>query len=291
MTAISDDAVQGQTDELIVKLAQPSFSELFFKLWPYVLVAVYFLIAILVWLGWAGRNWAAEVGPAYAPMSFEHWLGTNALGQDQAARLSQAIAQLWSTVAPAACLSVLVGTLVGVMMALQQGRWLGQFCRYLADLCDSLPSYLLLVCLAIALKSVRGNSLVMTVLFWPAIARAIDVQLRRFWRRAYMDAARVSGVGVMRLLAVHAWPLVRPVIFALAITALANCMKAQLVLGFIGLDGGVAPSLGLLLQSGIQAALAYQYQTLVWPFAVSFLFLLACDTLAVRQFHRAYPSI
>ena len=45
-------------------------------------VVVYSLIAAGVWLGWLATDWADVTGGKWEAASFEHWFGTNIIGQD-----------------------------------------------------------------------------------------------------------------------------------------------------------------------------------------------------------------
>jgi ABC-type dipeptide/oligopeptide/nickel transport system permease subunit len=241
--------------------------------WPWWVLTIYLAWIALTALGWIARDWALV--PAQNTV-----FGVNSLGQSIAARLSQALLQLAIDVFPGAALALATGTLIGALAALWRSAGLMALC----DVIDSLPSYLLLVALAIAARTWPGGIwLLQAALFWPSVARAVRMQALDIVATPYFDAARLQGMGTWHLL----WRVLRPnlnaLLAALALICLSNCMKAQLVLGFVGLDSGARPSLGAMMSEGILDALTYQYQTLAAAFIASFALLISFDTLAMRQ--------
>jgi peptide/nickel transport system permease protein len=152
---------------------------------------------------------------------------------------------------------------------------------------EGMPGYLLLVCLA-ALSHAAGVGasglvLILAALFWPSTARAIRLQTSLIRPEPYMDAAIVLGYAPMRRALGQLLPLLKPMLGASACLILASCMRAQLLLGFVGLDALAKPSIGTLLNRGALDALSFHFTSLLIALGLSMLILLALESLARRS--------
>ena len=79
------------------------------------IVAVYGLMATGVWWGWWGTDWSAISADFYAPANWDHWLGTNAIGQDIAARGLYATRVAFEVGLLVAVLATGLGVLMGAL--------------------------------------------------------------------------------------------------------------------------------------------------------------------------------
>ena len=111
---------------------------------------------------------------------------------------------------------------------------------------------------------------------------ALQSQIKALLQLRAMDAAELVGTGVFTRAWRHLLPNLRLVLAALALLILGSCIRAQMLLGFIGLDTQARPSLGAMLYSGTQDALSFHFTTLLVALGLSMLLLLALDSLARR---------
>ena len=79
------------------------------------IVAVFFVVALGVWLGWWGGNWAETTGGQWQPPSSEHWFGTTILGQDIFARAVFSTRTAFEIGLVVAIASTLLGALFGAL--------------------------------------------------------------------------------------------------------------------------------------------------------------------------------
>ena len=197
---------------------------------------------------------AQDASATLAEPSAAHWLGTDDLGRDILSRLIHgAPATLY-----ASFLAVGVGLLIGLPIGLVAGFVGGWVDDVISRIIDSLLSFPAIV-LAIAVTGALGigltNSMISVgIVFSPVIARLVRAQTLIVKQELYVDAARVFGASLPRLLWRHVLPnAVQPVLVQTTLM-LAVALLAEASLSFLGL--GVqppSPSWGAML------ARAYQY--------------------------------
>ncbi len=271
------------TDELVVRMANSRFGfSRVVRGWPVLVLLGALLIAILTGSGVIASAWMAT-GHAYLGLSFAHPLGTNALGQDLLAQSCQALLALFVGVLPGAILGFAVGVVAGIAAGWRLHSTLDQVIGFACDIFEGLPSYLIMVLLALLLHQTQlGVTFLFAALFWPSAARALRVATAQFVNKPFMDAAALVGTSVFARVWRHLLPNLRLILAAFALLILGSCIRAQMLLGFIGLDTQARPSLGAMLYSGTQDALSFHFTTLLVALALSTLLLLALDSLARR---------
>ncbi len=195
-----------------------------------------------------------DVDKQLLPPSAEHVLGTDDLGRDVFSRLIHgAPATLY-----ASFLAVSVGLLIGLPVGLLAGflgGWVDDVIGRLIDTLLSFPAIVLAIAVTGALGIGLTNSMIAVgIVFSPQLARLARAQTLIVKQELYVDAARVFGASLPRLLVRHILPnAVQPVIVQVTLL-LAVALLAEASLSFLGL--GVQPpqpSWGAML------ARAYQY--------------------------------
>jgi len=214
------------------------------------------LLALALAAPWIAPHSPTVQDPAavLAPMSAEHWLGTDDLGRDVFSRLIHGAPLTLA----ASFLAVGVATVIGLPLGLLAGFLGGWFDEAISRVIDTLLSFPAIV-LAIGVTGALGvgltNSMIAVgLVFAPTLARLVRGQTLIVRRELYVDAARCFGAGRTRLILRHILPnAVQPVIVQMTLL-LAAALLAEASLSFLGL--GVQPpqpSWGAML------ARAYQY--------------------------------
>ena len=274
---------EGRVEELVVRVSGHDFT--FMRLtrgWPVFVLIGALLVAVLTAFGCIGSSWMAT-GSAYLAPSFAHPLGTNALGQDLLAHSCQALLALFMGVLPGALLGFVMGVAAGVCAGWRMHSPLDQIICFACDLFEGLPSYLIMVLLALLLHQAKlGTAILFAALFWPSAARVLRVATAQLMSAPFMDAALLVGTRISSRVWWHMLPNLRLILAALALLIVASCIRAQMLLGFIGLDTQARPSLGAMLYSGTQDALSFHFTTLLVALGLSMLILIALDSLARR---------
>lgn len=251
------------------------------QLWPVLVLGLWGLIGLMVSLGLWGENWQIT-GIANAPISLEHPFGSNALGQDLWAMSLQALAALTSSVLPGAALALAIGVLLGGVAGWHVGSMVDTVVCIGCDIFDGLPAHVLLIGVALLVRTPSAQALLFAALFWTSAARPVRSLCLRLKPTAFIEAAILVGNSHWDVLWRHVLPNLRAMILASFLLIFAGCIRAQLLLGFIGLDRQAKPSLGGLLQDGALSALSFHFTPLLIALSLSFVILLALDALNRR---------
>ena len=128
------------------------------------------------------------------PMTGNHYLGTDPLGRDLAARLLMAGRISLLVGFSAMLLSIVIGTLVGVVAG-YRGGWISAVLMRTVDGFLSFPSIFLVLALAAAL---RPSPVMITVIIaitkWMEVARIVEAEVRSLREREFVQAGRMLGL-------------------------------------------------------------------------------------------------
>jgi len=227
-----------------------------------------------------------DLGSVLAAPSSAHWLGTDGLGRDVAARLAYG-ARISVTIGfMAAFLSVLIGLPIGAIAGYAGGSADAAISRLIeATLC--FPSLVI----TIALLSVGPSwllgfseptriALALSVVGWTPAARYLRAEFRRLGASQAIASARASGAGHARIIVRHLLPQsLGPVLVTLAFGVGAGAL-AEATLSFVGVGISLpTASWGeLLFQALHQVGRAWWLA--VFPGAALFTLVLGCNELA-----------
>ncbi|WP_410657054.1 ABC transporter permease [Amycolatopsis sp. lyj-112] len=172
------------------------------------------------------------------PPSGEHLLGTDSFGRDVLARLvSGGRASLGLS-----ALITLCAAFTGLVIGLISGffRAADAVLMRVMDAWMSFPAIILAMALAISLgASIWTELIALTVIFTPFTARVIRSRVLGIAGRAYIGAARVSGMSKGKILLVHVFPNVLPLALVQVVILSAAAMLVDGAMSFLGL--GIAP--------------------------------------------------
>ncbi|GAA0603661.1 ABC transporter permease [Kutzneria viridogrisea] len=172
------------------------------------------------------------------PPSAAHLLGTDSYGRDVASRLvSGGRASLGLSALITVCAAA-----TGLVIGLVSGffRAADAVLMRVMDAWMSFPAIILAMALAISLGASLWTELIaLTVIFTPFTARVIRSRVLAVASRAYIGAARVSGMGRWKTLLVHVFPNVLPLALVQVVVLAAAAMLVDGAMSFLGL--GIAP--------------------------------------------------
>jgi peptide/nickel transport system permease protein len=166
-------------------------------------------------------------------------LGTDELGRDMLSRLIYgARLSLFMGVTPV-IFALVFGTIIGVTAG-YAGGWVNSVLMRTVDVFFAFPSVLLAIALSGALGAGITNGLIsLTVVFIPPIARVAESVTTSVRSRDYVEAARASGAGPIRIVFTQVLGNVMGPIFVYAMSLIAVSMILASGLSFLGL--GVKP--------------------------------------------------
>lgn len=180
-----------------------------------------------------------DVANRLKPPSFQHWLGTDALGRDVLTRLLYGSRISLMTGFIVVLVSAVFGTLLGGIAAFARGK-VEELIMRLTDLVMCFPPIILALAIAAALGIGTTNTIIaMLVVWWPKfsrLARSLVIVQRS---QEYVEAALVVGFSPARILLRHIIPNSIGPLIVLVTLDVGNAIITFAGLSFLGL--GVVP--------------------------------------------------
>ncbi|MGW4097743.1 MULTISPECIES: ABC transporter permease [unclassified Mycobacterium] len=191
-------------------------------------------------------------GTPLTPPDSAFLFGTDDAGRDLLSRCLLGLRTSWFAALAVIASGLVIGGGIG-LVAGAVGGWVDTLLMRLTDLFLALPAPVL----AIAVVSALGPSLTHTligvaVVWWPYYSRIVRGEIRQLAARPHVEAARVAGVGVLRLWGRHLLPGAIPTILVAASLDVGGLIVTLAGLSFIGLGAPQpAPELGSMAAAGI----------------------------------------
>lgn len=213
-------------------------------------VGTILVIAVLAALGILGVEHRAFVGAPHQAPGGEHWLGTDVLGRDLGARILQGArvslaAGLWSALATLA-IGATLGTIAGL-----RGGWADRILVALADAFAAIPALVAILGIGLALGAgLTTVAVAIAATQWVTIFRVVRIESARLRRADFVRAAEAMGADTFHQLRVHVVPNLMPVLSTSFATVFIWSIKAEAVLGYLGLSSQELPSWGRIMAEG-----------------------------------------
>jgi peptide/nickel transport system permease protein len=208
-----------------------------------------------------------------------HLLGTDALGRDVLARLSEGL-RLSLMVG---IIVVMFGSLVGIGIGMHAGwvgGWVDALLMRLADIVLSFPGILLAIALAAMLgPGVENLMMALIAVGWVGFARLSRAQVLSFKSVPFVEAAVANGSKVPYIAIRHLLPNIAAPLLVEASFGLAAVIIGEAGLSFLGV--GVQPpdaSLGTMIREGTRLMLVSP-GLVIWPGLVLFSLVMAVNLL------------
>lgn len=219
----------------------------------FVLVLVAILMAVFAPLLAQYDPDIGDFSTVLASPSWAHPLGTDELGRDVFSRLVHGSVVSLQVGIGATALTTVIGVALGVITG-TYGGWLDEILMRVTDGLLAFPSLILALAIAAVFEpSVVSILIAVSIVSFSTMARLARGSTLVVREQEYVEAARASGAGQARLIAVHIVPnALSPVIVQFALLASGGIL-AEASLSFLGV--GVRPpqsSWGGMLQSGYQ---------------------------------------
>lgn len=200
----------------------------------------------------------AEIGaPGYL-------LGGDQSGRDIFARLLYSI----QTAAVSAAIGTGMACVVGLTFGLIGGYFGGRVrtgIEWIFNLIMTFPGLLLLIVLMPLTKGdFRITMLIFGVLLSPSIYRIVRNVTAGVKHELYVDAAKVSGLSTVRILARHVMPVVRGPVIISGAFLMGAAVNLQSGLAFLGVGSTEVPSFGSMIATGFLNLYVHPLQFL-WP--------------------------
>jgi peptide/nickel transport system permease protein len=203
------------------------------------LVATLFALAILSYFPMIPDPEAIHLAEKLQGPSLAHWLGTDQLGRDLAARLMRgAIASLVVAVS-AIAIGAGFGVPMGLFAASRESLMTDTLMR-INDFLFAFPALILAIVLHDLIGAGMMNAILAIGLFnIPVFARITFNKAQSIWTLDFIRAARISGRKDVFIAVLHVFPLLAVTVIVQAAIQLGLAVLAEAGLSYVGL--GVAP--------------------------------------------------
>lgn len=237
------------------------------------IVAAFFVIALGVWFGWWGANWAETGADRWQPPSTEHWFGTTILGQDIFARAIFSTRTAFEIGLVVAVSSSLLGALFGALSGFFAHSPVDSLVLWIKGVLDSIPFYLFVAAVAFALD---GNPwamhIAMITTFWTTTARLVRGEVIKLKSLEFVEAARAIGLHPLMIISRHIVPNTLHILLVQATIVFVAAIKSEVILSFLGLGVQDGVSWGLMIAESTTEVMAGHYMNFI--VASGFLFAL-----------------
>jgi peptide/nickel transport system permease protein len=232
----------------------------------------------------------AQLPPAWLPNgSSKYLLGTDDQGRDilsvlmYGARVSLVVGVV------SVLLSVLIGVALG-LLAGYVGGWVDAFLMRLCDVMLSFPAILIALLISGVGRALFPDApntvafgvliLAITLTFWVQYARTVRGSTMVERNREYVQAARVTGVPMLRIMRKHVLPNVMGPVLVLATIQVATAIITEATLSYLGVGvPPTQPSLGTLIRNGNDFLMSGEWWIAVFPGVMLILIALSVNLL------------
>jgi len=193
------------------------------------------------------RAVADSIGAPMAPHA-AHPCGTDELGRDVCARLLYGGRTTLFIAGSATSIALLLGTCIG-LTAGYRGGWLDAILMRATDVVLAFPLLLLAIALAAILEPGLGSMLVVIAMVsWTGIARAVRSEVLTLRERDYVTAARALGATAPAVIGRHLLRNALPTIAVLGALNTSTTVLLEAALSYLGLGVPVPhPSWGRMV--------------------------------------------
>ena len=183
--------------------------------------------------------------PLQAPGRNGFLLGTDSIGRDILSRVLYGVRASWIAALVVVAVGLMIGGLVG-LIAGATGGWIDAVLMRITDAFLSLPAPVLAIAVVAALGPGFIHTLIaVSIVWWPFYARLVRGDVNRLVARPHVEAAKLAGVGRVRLAARHLLPGAVPNALVAASLDIGTLILTLAALSFLGLgQSAPTPELG-----------------------------------------------
>lgn len=193
-----------------------------------------------------------DVDNIYAPISWEHPLSTDFEGVDVLALVVMGTRGVLLVAAAAGLVTMLVGTAAGLYAGYHRGAPDSVLMR-IADFVLTIPGFPLLIVLTTAINvgTWWKMALVLGLIGWGGLARAVRSQTLSLRERGFIEAARGLGLPTRHIVVKELLPNVAPYIATNLLLAVTGYIYAQVGLYFLGVLPLDTSNWGVMLNQAV----------------------------------------
>jgi peptide/nickel transport system permease protein len=214
---------------------------------------------------------AAQAGESHLPplarpsLDGGLWLGSTIFGEDVFAQVANGLRASFFVGLLGGGLAALIGMFVG-FVAGYRGGWVDELLNMLTNVFLVIPTLavLLVITAYLQARGVMFESIFIGLTSWPWAARAIRAQTFSLRSRDFIDLARLSGRGGLRIIVGEIAPNMSSYLFLTFILLFGGAILIAASLDFIGLGPTSGFSLGLVMYNSVTYGAALQLGLWWW---------------------------
>jgi peptide/nickel transport system permease protein len=194
-------------------------------------------------------------GPLSSAPSSHYWFGTTLFGQDVYSQFVYGLRASFLVGAVAGGMATALGMFIG-FTAGYRGGLVDEALNMLTNIVLVIPTFAVLLVIA-AYSTVHGlmmEAVVIGLVSWPWVARAVRAQTFSLVSRDFVDMARLTGVGTTRIILREIAPMMSSYLFMAFILAFGGAILTAATLDFIGLGPSNVASLGVMMNYAVTNA-------------------------------------
>lgn len=214
-----------------------------------VLVGVVVVVGVVgPWL--APRDPFSVDGPSLARPSWDHPMGTDALGRDTFSGVLHGVRTSLLVATGVALVALVIGLVVGMASGYRAG-WVDDVLMRATEFVQVLPRFFLaIVVIALYGPGLDNLVIVLGATSWPLLARVVRAEVLSLRETEFVEAARADGASSVRIVVRELLPNVAPSAAVVVGLLVAQVMLVEASLGFLGLGDPNVVSLGYLASQG-----------------------------------------
>ena len=212
-----------------------------------IIVAFYFLLALLTFLGVVASDWNTQVGPEYAAPSADYIFGTDIFGRSVFMKMVKGAETAVAIGLATSMISLIIGTSLGAMAG-YFGGLIDELIVWFYTTASSIPSIMLLVSIAFIMG--KGTTTVFISLgltSWVGLCRIVRGEVMKHKDREYSQAANALGAGHVRKIFKHILPNISHVLIINFSLTFESAIKSEVILSYLGLGVQGRPSWGTMI--------------------------------------------
>jgi len=177
-----------------------------------------------------------NVGPSLAPPSFAHLMGTDLHGRDLFSRIVVATPNDLAVSLAVVGVALAVGVIIGSVAAFRGGLLDEALMRF-TDVIFALPALVLAMAIGVTLGPGVTNMMVaLMIIWWPPYARLARGEALRVAHQNYIEAARLSGMGTVKILFKHVFRSILLTMLVYATLDIGTVILVYSGLSYLGLS-------------------------------------------------------
>ena len=209
---------------------------------------------------------ASDTSATLQPPSLKHWFGTDQLGRDIFSRVIVATRLDFMIALSSVALVFLMGGFAGIAAGFY-GGWTDRIVSRLADTIMAFPLFVLAMGIVAALGNTVTNIVIATAIVnFPLYVRVARTEANVRRDAGYVQAARLSGNGDLRILLTQILPNIMPIMMVQISLTMGYAILNAAGLSFIGL--GVkppTPEWGIMVAEGATNIISGEWWVALFP--------------------------